>query len=156
MELKSINKNDFLKYINTYWTNKSDKVFIDMYTNSYSSLGKGIGLYNKDILIGFIFYKEDIKKPMWIAKTQEHKPDLINPKYDRFWDYYLLEIHPDYRLNGFGSMLLQEVYKMMPVNCVLVGMSERTDNHIKFYEKNEFIQNKTYKNSQYYLFFRIK
>jgi ribosomal protein S18 acetylase RimI-like enzyme len=156
LELKTIARQDFLDYINENWTKETDKMFIDMYTNSFYLIGKNIGLYDNNKLIGFIFYKEDIRKPVWVRKTQEHKPSIISRKYKNFWEYNLLEIHSDYRFNGLGSMLLQEVYNMMPENYVLIGMSEHTDNHIRFYKKNGFIQNTYYKHPQNYLFYRIK
>lgn len=156
MELKSVTRNEFLNYINTNWTEESDKLYIDMYNNSFNLLGNSIGLYDDENLIGFIFYKTDIRKPLWVKRTQEDRPNIIPRKYNKFWEYNLLEIHTDYRFKGLGSMLIQEVYNRMPNNYLLIGMSEHTDNHIKFYTKNGFIQNTYYKHSQYYLFFRNK
>lgn len=156
MKLKTITRDVFLNYINTNWKKESDKMYIDMYTNSFNLISNGIGLYDNDNLIGFIFYKTDIRKPLWVKRTQEDRPNIIPRKYDKFWEYCLLEIHPDFRLKGLGSILLQEVYKRMPENYMLIGMSEYTDNHIKFYSKNGFTQNTYYKHPHYYLFFRIK
>ena len=53
---------------------------------------------------------------------------------------YLLEVHPEYRLQGIGSSILSEIYRRMPKGKVLVVGSEMTDKHRDFYLKNGFIE----------------
>ena len=150
----NINKEDFLDYINTNWKTEEDKIWIKEYSSEYKNLGNSsIGLYDNDLLIGFIYYNTNSRIPYWYKATQK-KLNLID--YNNLWENNLLEINKNYRFNGYGSMLIQEVYKRMPDKHVLISMSEYTDNHINFYRKNGFIQNKLYKHPSFYLFFKIK
>ena len=68
----------------------------------------------------------------------------------------MLETHPDYRQQNIGSMLVQEVYKHIPKDCVLIITSHRTDNHFTFYTKNGFEHNINDSPSNGYTFIRYK
>jgi len=147
MKLKRCKRSEFIDYINEHWKNKDDWDYISDYSSKDCKIGIGLGCYDdNDKLLGFSFYKPNASTKYW-----RHKD-----KYPNIWWHYLIEIHPDHRQQGIGSMLLQEIYRRMPKGYCLVTESEHTDNHIKFYLKNGFIQDKSIKMSKMYFFLRYK
>ena len=160
IKIKTVERKDFIEYISLHWTDR--KWLVDVYLendNEYSNLGNGIGLYSNNCLIGFLFYKtyenyRDTK--FWVLKTKENYPEIIHPDTNVFWENNLLEIHPQYRFKGYGSLLLTNLYNMTPIGSVLVSKSEHTENHISFYKKNLFIQNIKTVSPRVYYFFKTK
>ncbi len=147
MKLKRCKRSEFIEYIKKYWKNENDWNYIEEYSNKKCRIGIGLGCYNDNKkLLGFSFYKPNASTKYWRYKE----------KYPKIWYHHLIEVHPNYRQQGIGSMLLQEVYKRMPNGYCLVTESEHTNNHIKFYIKNGFIQDKSIKSSKRYFFLRNK
>ena len=99
-----------------------------------AKLGYGIGYYKDNILLGFAWYN-----------TKTNKYWRLKHLYPEIWMVLLLEVHPDYRQQGIGRRILNEIYRRLPKGKVLVIGSERTEEHRKFYLKNGFIEDLTMK-----------
>jgi len=136
MKLKRCKKSEIIDYIKIYWDNDENRKYIPKYSKrNGKKIGVGLGCYtDDDKLIGFCFYTCNrfiniIRQKLRLAFQKECKEGLI-------WEINLLEVHPDYRQQGIGSMLVQEVYRRMPKGNLFIAISERTNNHFRFYTKN--------------------
>lgn len=137
---EDISEQTFNKYIKTNWSKREIAKLKDRCCNQFDAMGKSIGIYHKNELVGFTFYDFNIKERDWSGWFK-----LIADQFVTYpIKYYAanLEIDKTYRRNGLGSILLIELYNKMPHNSILFAESEHTDNHIKFYTYNGFIFNK--------------
>lgn len=157
MKLKRCKKSELIEYIKIYWDNEENREYISRYSKKNGKkIGLGLGCYtDNDKLIGFIFYTPN----RYLSAIRKHD-SIFQHKDLKVWENNLLEVHHDYRQQGIGSILLQEIYRRMPKDCVLLSISEHTDNHFKFYTKNGFEQDKYQQKSkygyEYYKFIRYK
>lgn len=152
MQLRRCNRNEMINYIKIYWDNEENKERIPIYSKrNGKQIGRGLGCYIDNKLIGFVFYTPN----RHLMGYRKQHPIFKN-KNLKIWEINLLEVHPDYRQQGVGSMLVQEIFKRIPKDCVLIVTSHHTDNHFKFYTKNGFIHNKYLKSIYRYNFIRYK
>ena len=148
IKYNKMTKKDFVNYITTYWQDQDNAKYINSYIANYKDLGNSIAIYDNKILIGFIFYQELIRYPSWYVGK---KTDQVEDK--QLYENILLEIHPDYRNKGLGSLLIEKLTNEIK-DCLLFTMSEYTNKHIQFYTKNGFIQIKDNPKIKYHLFYK--
>lgn len=154
MRLKRCKKSELIDYIKIYWDNEENRDYIPEYSKrNGKQVGVGLGCYSdNDMLIGFIFYKFT----KYLESYKKKNPLLPQKTELPIGEINLLEVHPDYRQQGIGSILVQEILKRMPNKSFMIVNSWHTDNHYRFYTKNGFEYDKEDSNEYRYSFIKYK